>query len=56
MAKKRAARSAVVYDTDEKGKRVGGRRKGPAQTTPVHGKRNRLPYDWEQRKKLMGKA
>jgi hypothetical protein len=52
---KRRVRSSVVYDHDEKGKR-GGKRKGPAQTAPTHGKRNRWPYDAEQRKKMMRKG
>lgn len=52
LRNKRRLRAAVVYDHDEKGKRI-SKRKGPAQTTPVHGKRNRLPYDAEARKKSM---
>lgn len=48
----RRVRESVIYDHDEKGKRV-GRRKGPKQTTPKHGKRNRLPYNADTRKKLL---
>jgi hypothetical protein len=54
-ANKRRVRATVVYDHDEKGKRI-GKRKGPAKTTPVHGKRNRWPYDAEARKKMLTKG
>lgn len=43
-ANKKAARDAVVYEHNEKGVRT-GRKSGPKQTTPKHGKVNRWPYD-----------
>lgn len=55
LRNKRIVRDSVVYDQDEKGKRV-GKRRGPASTSPSHGKRNRLPYDAEARRKQSGKG
>lgn len=44
LRNKRAVRESIVFDHDEKGKKL-ARRKGPARTTPSHGKVNRWPYD-----------
>lgn len=39
-------RNSVVYENDAKGQRIAGsKRKGPARTTPKHGKSRREPYD-----------
>ncbi len=43
---KRMVRNSVVYENDAKGQRIAGsKRKGPARTTPKHGKSRREPYD-----------
>lgn len=42
MRNKRRVRDSVVYTLDEKGKRISQRHKGPARTTPKHGKVHRI--------------
>lgn len=54
LQNKARVRASVLYEHDEKGRRVpGARRKGPSATEAKHGKRNRLPYDAMARKKLL---
>lgn len=44
-ANKRALRNRQIRDLSAKGEPTGKRHKGPASTTPTHGKAHRPPYD-----------
>ena len=41
LRNKRTARLHAIFDYTQDGKRVGKRHKGPARTTPKHGKEHR---------------
>ena len=54
LQNKRSARILMIHETYMKdGKMVvGSRQKGPARTSPQHGKEKRWPYNAEARKKF----
>ena len=56
LRKKQSASLDAVFDHDEKGNRVGVRRKGAKSTTPKHGKTHRFSYSEPMRSVAMRRA